>query len=367
MEREKKHPETLEALSIGSVPGIGPKKFKALLKRFGSLKQVLSAAPEDLSQAEGITETLAARIAAADLSKAEEVLRKAESAGVEIVAFGHPHYPAALAILDDAPPVLYCRGRAEVLSEPAVALVGSRRSTPYGEKAAGRLAEELAGAGVAVASGLARGIDTAAHRAAVDAGGLTFAVLGSGLLNLYPRENAGLAREIAEKGAVVSELPLDAFPDAGHFPRRNRIISALSFATVVVEAGEDSGALITARYAAEQGKTICAVPGPAASEMSRGPHLLIREGARLVESAEDILRAAGRLKGPPSRRRERPEEKPDDGPEGKLFGLIGDEPVHIDFLTSRSALPRGVFAQALLSLEMKGAVKVLPGNRYVRT
>ena len=360
--------EKLEALLLNAVPGVGPKKFRKLYDSFGSLKKVFSASLEELEAVDGISQAVAERISQADLSQAEKDLKLAESSGIEVLTFGHPHYPAALAALDDAPPVLYCRGVAEALNGPSVALVGSRTPTPYGEKTAARLADELAGLGIAVTSGLARGIDTFAHRAAVDAGGRTFAALGSGLLNVYPPENAELAKSILVKGVLVSELPLKAEPEPGYFPRRNRIIAALSSVTVVVEAGEDSGALITARYAAAQGKPVCAVPGPAASPMSRGPHLLIREGARLVESAEDIIKAAPGLNPLSLRTRtKKMAEQPADGPEGELFGLIGEEPVHIDFLTSRSALPRGEFSRALLSLEMKGAVKVLPGNRYVRT
>jgi DNA processing protein len=364
--------ERLEAVVLSWVPGIGPKKFRALRKRFGSLKEVFSASLDELQSVQGISAALADKILRAPelRPKAERELRRAEEAEVAVLVFGEPDYPETLSALEDAPALLYCKGRPEVLKKPSVALVGSRQSTTYGEKTAETLARELVERGIVLVSGLARGIDTAAHRAVAEAGGSTVAVLGSGLLNIYPPENGPLAEQICRNGALLSELPLSAPPDAGHFPRRNRIIAGLASATVVVEADEDSGALITARYAAGQGKVVMAVPGPVSSRTSRGPHLLLKEGARIAENAEDILDAVSGLRSSEPFRAKAgtppPEEPSVPGPEGRLMVLLGEEPVHIDLLSSKSALPRGIFARALLNLEMKGAVKALPGNRYVR-
>ena len=224
---------------------------------------------------------------------AERQLQSAEQAGISAVPFGAPQYPARLAAIADPPPLLWCRGAPPRLDGPTVAIVGSRAGSPYACEVASRLGSGLAAAGVAVVSGLARGVDGAAHRGALAAGGLTVGVPGCGLDVVYPPEHRDLLRAVAAAGAVMGELPPGEPPRPFHFPRRNRIISGLSLAVVVVEASERSGSLITARCAAEQGRDVMAVPGNVLAGRSRGAHALIRDGARIVESADDILEEIG--------------------------------------------------------------------------
>jgi DNA processing protein len=259
-----------------------------LVQVYGGAAELLKRPPAEIAAASGVTletaERLAAEAAAAD---PEAELAAAEKAGVSVLTALDEGYPELLKKIYDPPLALYVRGT--LRAAPAAGIVGTRRPTPYGLRTAARLARELAGAGVAVASGLARGIDTAAHQAAVDAGGITWAALGSGLNAVYPPENLKLADRIVERGgALISEFPMDKGALAANFPRRNRIISGLSLATVVVEGGFASGALITARFALEQGREVLGVPGPVDSPMSKGPNYLIKNGAYPAESADDI-------------------------------------------------------------------------------
>jgi DNA processing protein len=259
-----------------------------LMELYGGAAELLERGPSEIAADSGVAmetaERLAAQTAEAD---PERELAAAEKAGISVFTALDEGYPELLKKIYDPPLVLYVRGELKPL--PAAGIVGTRRATPYGLHTAGRLARELAGAGVAVASGLARGIDTASHQAAVAAGGVTWAALGSGLNHVYPYENRRLADKIAEAGgALVSEFPLDKGPLSANFPRRNRIISGLSLATVVVEGGFGSGALITARFALEQGREVLAVPDPVDSPMSKGPNYLIKNGACPAESADDV-------------------------------------------------------------------------------
>lgn len=260
-----------------------------LLERYGGAAELLKRPASEIAAEGGVmpetAERLRAQTAAAD---PERELRAAGKAGVSVFTLLDEDYPELLKKIYDPPLVLYVRGELKRL--PAAAIVGTRKATPYGLRTAARLGGELARAGTAVVSGLARGIDTAAHRAAVEAGGVTWAALGTGLGRIYPAENAGLAGRIVETGgALISEFPLDKGPLSANFPRRNRVISGLSLATVVVEGGFESGALITARFAVEQGREVLAVPGPADSPVSRGPNFYIKSGAYLAENAEDVI------------------------------------------------------------------------------
>ncbi|MCL6612189.1 MAG: DNA-processing protein DprA [Peptococcaceae bacterium] len=286
-----------------------------------------------------------------------------EKKGITFLHFGDPGYPEILRNIFDPPPGLFVKGEIKQSDSQAVALVGSRKATRYGIAAAAKLAGELAGAGVTVVSGMARGIDTAAHRGALAAGGRTIAVLGCGLDVAYPRENAGLMEEIARSGAVVSEFPLGTPPEAWHFPVRNRIISGLSRGVVVVEAASRSGALITADFALDQGREVMAVPGNITSEVSRGPNRLIRQGARPVESAGDILEDLGleRLFGAEDREAPRINLSPE---EEAVRKIISSEPAALDDLIDRSGLPAQKVLAALTFLEMKGVVRQLPGKLY---
>jgi DNA processing protein len=293
------------------------------------------------------------------------------------IALADDRYPAWLRAIPDPPAVLYCDGRIEPRDRQAVAIVGARKATPYGLRITETLARELSGAGFTIVSGLARGIDAAAHRAALEAGGRTIAVLGCGLDVTYPPEHASLREEIAASGAVLTEFPAGTPPKPSHFPQRNRIISGLSLGVVVVEAAEDSGSLITARLALEQGREVFAVPGPLDAPLSRGPHGLIKQGAKLVETADDIieellpqigntltptLSPRGRGKG----EGEFSEPKGLTSEERMVYSLMSRDPLHLDDLTERSGLTPAGVAGILLALELKGVARQLPGQRYYR-
>ena len=281
--------ESLVALNLTGL--VGAALHRRLCERFGSARSALRAPRSELKRVPGIGDLTSSAIVEQSRSGAAAIeIEEAASEGVSILAYGTPGYPAALSTLHDPPLVLYVRGALEERDLLGVALVGSRQATPYGLRQAARFGGELAGVGVTVVSGLARGIDTEAHRGALGTPeGRTLAVLGSGVAAVYPPENLGLARRLAERGALVSEFPLRAAPSPGNFPRRNRIISGLSLGILVIEAGEKSGALITADWAMEQGREVFALPGSVESPMSRGTHLLIRQGAKLAETAADVL------------------------------------------------------------------------------
>ncbi|OGR80989.1 MAG: DNA protecting protein DprA [Elusimicrobia bacterium RIFCSPHIGHO2_01_FULL_64_10] len=333
-------------------------------------------------RAAGISMEKAGEVLSAPTALARELdeeMALAQSSGAEIVTLNHPLYPGILLESSDPPPVLYCKGRLELLGRPSVAVVGTRRATDYGLAAAEAFSKELAAAGVTVVSGLAAGIDSAAHRAALDGPGGTLAVLGGGLARVYPRENVRLAEKIGERGLLVSEFSMSRGPERHHFPRRNRIIAGLSLGVLVAEAPEISGAMITARLAAEEGREVFALPGPYRSQRSAGPHRLIREGASLVRSVDDILKEifsllnrfhpgvmihlagpAGPAGGAGAPAAFAPEEA------AVLEGL-DHAPVHIDRIASRSRMGPGEISRALLELEMKGAVRAMPGKMYART
>lgn len=361
-------------LLLNMIPDIGPVRHRNLIEHFGDAASVFSASVNGLKSIEGISDLLARRILKMRQERplAEKEIKLAQTHRIHILTLDHPAYPDSIKSLSDPPPVLYCNGDLQCLSAASVAIIGTRHPTPYGERVAATLSRELSELGIHTVSGLARGIDTIAHRSTLQAKGKTIAVLGSGLLRIYPPENVRLSELIWEKGgAVVSEFPLRFPPESGHFPRRNRIISGLSMGTVVVEAAEKSGALITAKYAAEQGKEVFAVPGPVTSKMSRGPHILIKQGAKLVENCAEILEEIA-----PAGQRKLPKLFHESHPllndpmlteqEKQLLHIIHVEPVHIDLLSSKSRLGSGDLSQALLNLEMKGAVKSLPGKMYVR-
>jgi len=303
------------------------------------------------------------------LTRAEAELEKLAKKEYTLLPFEDTRYPRLLREIVEPPPVLYCLGQPDILNWAAVAVVGARKTSGYGKIMADRLAEDLAACGLVVVSGLARGVDTMAHRGALR-GGRTVAVLGSGLDNIYPRENRMLAEKIAEKGAVVSEFPLDARPLGFHFPLRNRIISGLSLACLVIEASRKSGALITARLAADQGREVLAVPGPVNSELSQGANWLIKQGAKLVESAEDVLMelpspwkeaALSRLS---ARNRSVPELQ---GREKEVYqALPGTSLIHIDDLSDKIQISVAELLTVLLALEMKDLVVQESGKFFRR-
>lgn len=368
----KDDPGLLDLLRLTMVPGVGPKTCRALLERFGSAGKVLGAAESTLRDVPGVGGRLAEKIARArrevDASGELDLCRER---GVRPVARGAEGYPPPLEDIPDPPSLLYVRGTIEPADQLAIALVGSRKCTPYGIRIAERLAASLARVGLTVVSGLARGIDAAAHRGALTAGGRTIAVLANGLAEVYPPEHEGLAREVAAAGALISESPMRQEPIAGLFPQRNRVISGLSLGVVVVEASPKSGSLSTAKHAMEQNREVFAVPGPVDSLASRGCHYLIRDGARLVETVDDILEELGPLvreirAGPGEPAVRHPAELSLSDQERSLLNRLDDHPVAVDALIVASGLTPSQVMATLSVLEMRRLVRRLPGPAFVR-
>jgi DNA processing protein len=301
--------------------------------------------------------------------RAAASLERAASGNATAIAWDDERYPTMLAAIVDAPPMLWVLGEVTALSTEAVAIVGSRAGSPYALAVAARLAADLGARGLTIVSGLARGVDSAAHRGALDGGGRTVAVLGSGVDVVYPREHRDLAREVAEGGALLSELAPGTRPHPRFFPMRNRIISGLSRAVVVIEAGEKSGSLITARMALEQGRDVLAVPGNVLSGRNRGSHGLLRDGAKIVESADDILEELGYGRGGPSNRTgglSASNPGAADPTDAVLRSLPPGEPCDLDEIVDRSGLPVPRLLTRLLDLELRGLVRRAGGGRFVR-
>jgi DNA processing protein len=362
-----------DLLALSLVPGIGPRLTAALLSHFGSAAAVRRATAAELQQVPKIGDKLsrdfAAALTAADVDAELALLEKH---GATVVALGTPQYPAALAEVAGAPPLLYVRGALALADGKAVAIVGSRGCTGYGRRVAERLAGGLARAGYTVVSGMARGIDGVAHRAALAAGGRTIAVLAGGLSRVYPPEHADLAAEICRAGALLSESPMATEPLAVLFPPRNRIISGLSRGVIIVEANEQSGTLITARHAAEQGREVFAVPGPVDSPASAGCLHLIREGATLVRNADDVLEALAepaQASAAPAGVQPSPSAAPPpdlDGPSQRVWDVLAEGPKHVDDLSRTLTMSVPELARVLMLLELKKLVRRLTGNQYER-
>jgi DNA processing protein len=366
-----------DLLTLSLVPGIGPRLTAALLERFGSASAALRATVAELSSIPYITPRLAESIQQA-LQRADAAaeLERMARHGVRLIAWGSPEYPPSLTTINDPPYLLYVRGTLTTADANAVALVGSRHCTDYGRRIAARLSAGLVRAGVTVISGLARGIDGAAHRAALEAGGRTLAVLAGGLSRIYPPEHAQLARDIEASGALITESKMDQEPLAGLFPVRNRIISGLSKVIVLIEAAEKSGALITASHAADQGRTVMAVPGSVESASSGGTHELIRKGAVLCRSVEDILEELHGVSAMAVAEKNAASVPPAPSiPSGPPPGLDDNqrriwealtEACHLDQLVQRLGLAVPQVSGALMMMEMKKVIRRLPGNRYER-
>lgn len=396
----------LAGLALHLIPGVGPRTRRSLLEFFGSPEAVLHASAEQLRQVPGVGPKLAAVVAAGEGTLPGASRRKSTAAGSpwEVAAAeaelclaeglrwhleDDPEYPARLRTVPDPPGVLFSRGTLLPQDGAAVAIVGSRHATRYGLTQAHRLAAGLAQAGYTVISGLARGIDAAAHRGALAAGGRTIAVLGSGLGRIYPPEHVDLAAEVAASGALLSEHPARFGPLASSFPQRNRIVSGMSLGVIVVEAALRSGALGTVQHALEQGREVFAVPGPIDSPLSQGCHRLIREGAKLVECVEDVVDELRTLaatqppvpKGPRSLFDLLPQNAaPAAGPataaavnmpqlsetESKVYGLISSEPRRVDDVIAEAELPSHRVLAAIGSLEMRFLIRRVEGNRVER-
>jgi len=355
------HPDLAPWLRLTLVPGIGGETQRKLLAAFGLPQAIFDAGHLAVR---GIIGSKADLLFETDNAQAiDQTLAWSSEPGQTVLTLADEDYPQALLQIPDPPTVLYVRGRPELLNVPAIALVGSRNATVQGMQTAEIFARTLAGAGLAVASGLALGIDAAAHRGALAAGGDTIAVIGTGADRLYPARNRELALAIVERGAIVSEFPLGTPVMAANFPRRNRIISGLSKGVLVVEAALESGSLITARLAGEQGREVFAIPGSIHSPVARGCHRLIRQGAKLVETAQDILEELGSLKpvfSPPEPASANQDADP-------LLEALGHDPCDLDQLAERTGLAADTLLTRLLALELAGQIGVLPGNRYQRT
>ena len=358
----------LEAcVALNMIPQMGPVRLRRLLDAFGSAEKILLARTDQLAAIDGITRPLSENIARwQDHADPSAELKKAADLGAHVITAQDDEYPSALREIHDPPIVLYVRGRLTERDRHAVAVVGSRKATHYATECAKKLSFQIAYAGLTIVSGLARGIDTAAHQGALAAKGRTIAVIGSGLGCLYPPENAELAERIAVSGAVVSEFPIDTAPDRQTFPIRNRIVTGASFGVLVVEAGANSGALISANLAAEQGRTLYAVPGRIDQPAGLGSNRLIQQGAKLVITVADILDDL------PLVFRERPELPTAAAPaeltpnQQKVFDALGTEEASLDSVIVTSGLTAAAVSSTLLALEMRRLIKQLPGKRFVK-
>ncbi len=352
------------------MPGLGPAKIKLLIEHFGSAVAAIQADYDSLLSSGVSNAAIAENIVHFSKDKfLEDEYNLGQRKGVEILTSADPAFPQALQDILGAPVVLYILGKAELLHAASVGMVGSRVCSHYGVATAQRFAASFAQAGLVVVSGLARGIDTASHRGCLSANGETVAVIGCGLNHIYPKENKALMEQISRQGAVVSEMPMNTPPIAVNFPRRNRIISGLSLATVVVEAGVDSGALITAGYALEQGREVFAVPANIDYETAAGSNRLIKDGARVALGPRDVLEelsAQMELNFPAAVAAEKTPRVRLSAEEMKLYRCLSTEPVHFDELLTKTRQALPVTTAGLLNLELKGVARQLPGKYYIK-
>ena len=351
-------------IALSMLPEVGPVGARKLLSVFRSPEMIFNAGLNDLLSVEGIGINRAKNIKAFSAWRVvEEQIEKMEKAGIKAVSLDDPLYPEMLREIYDAPAVFYAKGDIQPEDKYSIAIVGSRKLTHYGRSVAETLSEDLASMGFTIVSGLARGVDSLSHKGALKAGGRTIAVLGSGIDVPYPPENKALMDNIAGSGCVISEFPLGTPPDKENFPKRNRLVSGLSLGVLVVEAVADSGALITARYALEQGREVFAVPGNITSGNSEGTNALIKNGAVLVQKATDIVEElAPVLKGFIRLKDKVKIEVSDE--EKALCNLLSGEPKQIDMISRESGLPASAVLAILLGLELKGAVKQITGKRF---
>jgi len=357
-------------LALKQVFGVGAILSKRLIDTFKTPEAVFSATEESLWAVEGITQRVAKNILtfnAFDDMKRE--IEKIEKGGVTLLTLTDPLYPPRLAMIDDPPLVLYAKGVGIGLDIYNIAIVGTRNITPYGRSVTEQIGSGLARAGITVVSGLARGIDAVAHQSALTAGGRTVAVLGCGIDQIYPPEHRKLYDQIMQQGLIFSEFPMGEIPNPHNFPQRNRIISGLSLGCVVIEASQKSGALITARFALEQGREVFAVPGSILSETSRGTHYLIQSGAKLIENTEGIIEELF-----PQMEQKTVSLHVADPPatdlaceEKQLYQLLSMEPKHIDKIIEESLLSPSDVSYRLLEMELKGVIRQLVGQNYTRT
>lgn len=351
-------------IGFNLVPGIGPARLRSLLERFGDLKSAWQADPRELSEAGLDRRSLESLISTRKEISLEEEEAKVAQAGAKAITWEDENYPPRLRYIHNPPPLLYVKGEIFPRDEWAVAVVGTRNPSHYGRQVVDQIAGDLARNGITVISGLAQGIDSLAHRAALEAGGRTIAVLGCGIDIIYPAQHTKLAQVIIEEGALVTEYPLGTPPEGGNFPPRNRIISGLALGTVIVEAGERSGALITADYTLEQGRELFAVPGNIMARKSQGTNRLIQEGgAKLILSVEDIMEELNLTMI--EEHREVQEILPENETESMILSHISQEPMHVDEIGRKSGLPIAQVTSTLALMELKGLVRQVSGMNYV--
>lgn len=366
--------ETFYALALSLTPGVGNRRLRRLIAECGNPSRVFGLARERLRRFGLSAESRAALLSGRSLKAAEEAVAAARQNGIQLLSPGDESYPPLLREIHDPPLVLYAIGEIDLLKRPAVALVGSRRCSVYGREVSLKLARDLATLGLTVVSGLARGVDCKAHQGALEVGGGTVAVLGSGVDVVYPKENRGLYQRIRESGCVLSEFPCGSFPSPQNFPIRNRVISGMCYGTIISEASEFSGSLITARLTLEQDRELWAVPGNITNPGSYGPNYLIKQGARVAITAQDVI---DELPLPALDRLNREKPSPTGGavaaefrasPREELLleSVPVDAAIHFDRLLELSGLKLDELNEALLNLEMNGLVRQMPGRRFSR-
>jgi DNA processing protein len=383
MANAQRHSVDIEKwLKLIRADGVGPITFGKFINHFGSVDRALGTSVSELAKIDGVSFKTAEQIAATrNKFDTTAELELAEELDVRLIHLDDKHYPPVLKQIYDPPPVLYIKGSLTRQDNLCISIVGSRRCSLYGQEQSSRLAHFLGSAGFTICSGMARGIDTAAHQGALSANGRTIAVQGCGLANIFPPENKKLFELIAESGACISELPLQYEPLPENFPPRNRIIAGLSLGTIVIEAGLRSGALITAKAALENNREVMAVPGKIDSPLSKGTHQLIKQGAKLIESVEDVMEALGyigqQLQSHVSAATAKASEKNEtpllnasqlnlSDSEKKIYDYLSREPLHIDQIMAETDLVPGIINAGLISLRLKGLIKQLPGNLFLK-
>ena len=350
--------------SLQLLPGVSARVLAGLLRALGGPEEVRGASRASLAKLVP-SEVAAAIERGPEPALLERTLSWIAEPGHALVAWDDADYPRALLTISDPPPAFYYCGRRELLNRPSIAIVGSRNATPQGMDNAEAFAATLSGAGFTIVSGLALGIDSAAHRGGLSAGGSSIAVIGTGPDRIYPAANRNLGHRLAAEGGLLSEFPLGTPPLPANFPRRNRLLSGLSRGVLVVEATLASGSLITARFAAEQGREVFAIPGSIHSPFSKGSHRLIKEGAKLVETAQDVLEELGGIARTGGVAAQTP--APDiQGDAGRVLDALGHDPAGVDALTARTGLATGAVSVALVELELSGRITPLPGGAYQR-
>ncbi|MFI4912800.1 MAG: DNA-processing protein DprA [Sedimentisphaeraceae bacterium JB056] len=380
MVKEANSPDVVKWLCLTRAEGVGPVTFKRLLKHFKSIDAILGSSSTALSKVKGIGPATAEKILRSlGTFDIEKELELAAKNNVWLLHYLDKRYPAPLRQQVACPPVLYVRGTLKKSDNLAVAIVGSRRCSIYGKEQASRFAYGLASSSITIVSGMARGIDTAAHQGALNAGGRTIAVLGCGLSNVYPPENKRLHDDIAQSGAVISELPMQVEPKPENFPARNRIIAALAMASIIAEAGYGSGAMITAKYALEMDREVMAIPGRIDSPMAKGPNSLIKQGAKLIEDIADVMDELGSIGSQIKDVVVDESQKAQSKKEAPLFDIstvklsedektvydnLSKQEIHCDTIIETTGLGAGKVNASLMALRLKGLIKQLPGNFF---